>query len=302
METNTNQQTKAADNSQSLSELKAPKSDRKTELIKKKAETIQLADSALAELQTAISLGQPEPLLELLTTMAQFHNYSLRNLMLIMSQNPKATRVAGFRTWKELGRNVKKGEKGIRILAPLIRKKADKGRTPAAGSPSQDKELCGFRIVYVFDLSQTEGEPLPKLSDIQGDPGEHLSRLQQLIHDQGINLEYEDLQGPDGMSKGGTIVIDSKLSPAEDFSVLAHELAHEMLHHGSEKGSLSKTQVETEAEAVSFVVCSAIGVDTRDRTNEYIQLYKGNSEILSNSLARIRKTATKIITSLQQES
>ena len=289
-------------NSEVLSNLKPPKPDRKTELARKKAETAQLAETALADLQAAIAQGQPKPLKDLLATMSRFHNYSLRNLMLIVAQKPEATKVAGFRTWKQLGRNVIKGEKGIRILAPLIRKKIDTVHTPAAISQSQDTELCGFRIVHVFDLSQTDGKPLPTLSEIHGDPGKHLLGLKNLVGKQGIELTYADLRGPEGISKGGSIVIDSRLTPTEEFSVLAHELAHEMLHHGAEKGKQSKQLVETEAESVAYVVCHAFGIDTRDRTNEYIQLYKGNSEVLANSLTSIRKTASKIITGLAESS
>lgn len=288
------------DRENNLATLRTPPTDRKSERLRKQAEIASIAEEALSELQVAVSNGQPEPLKRLLTTMAMFHSYSLRNVILILSQNPDATRVAGFRTWKKLGRQVRKGEKGICILAPMTGQKADNEGTPEAGDQSQKQRLIGFRIVYVFDVSQTEGDPLPTLSQIQGQPGKHLVKLRDLIRFQGIQLEYQSLNQAKGISKGGKIVMDSKLGKAEEFAVLAHELAHEMLHHGDDKRELSQTQCETEAEAVAYVVCSAFDIDSKDRSNEYIQLYKGNTELLSDSLEAIRMTATSIIGELRE--
>ena len=148
----------------------------------------------------------------------------------------------------------------------------------------------------MFDVSQTDGQELPMPSRVQGDPTEHVARLEKLIASEGIVLEYADLSEYDGRSLGGTIIIREGLTPAEDFSVKVHELAHEFLHHSPEK--FSKTQVETEAEAVAFVVSSDIGLDANTAYSDYIQLYKGDKETLMRSIQRIKDTSGRILEGL----
>ena len=128
-------------------------------------------------------------------------------------------------------------------------------------SEAKRKLLYGFRLVSVFDISQTEGEPLPDIGQVQGDPGQHLPMLRSLIIDRGIQLDYEDLGGAEGVSRGGSIAIQRGLEPAKEFLVLAHELAHEMMHRGDRRDATSKRQRELEAEAVGYVVSQAFGVD-----------------------------------------
>lgn len=112
----------------------------------------------------------------------------------------------------------------------------------------------------------------------------------------GIELTHDVIPGgAEGVSKGGSIVIAPGLETAEEFAVLAHELAHELLHKDEERRTRSKTVKETEAEAVSFVVCQAIGLDCSTRSSDYIQLYQGDAETLSESLDAIQKTAASII-------
>src|ERR1700730_16742632 len=126
----------------------------------------QIAGKAIEELSHALEAGHSEKLREYLGAMARFHRYSLHNIMLIASQRPDASHVAGFQTWKQLGRFVKKGAKGILILAPvLLRKQAE--------SENQEKETDStpirFRAVYVFDVADTDGKPLPELGNAEGD-------------------------------------------------------------------------------------------------------------------------------------
>ena len=111
--------------------------------------------------------------------MAKFHRYSFQNILLIARQSPQATRVAGFHTWRSVGRFVKKGEKGLMILAPLVRKV----ESADACSTEKESRIFGFRAVYVFDVNQTDGAPLPTIGVAQGEPGEYLSRLEQLVHE-----------------------------------------------------------------------------------------------------------------------
>jgi len=133
---------------------------------------------------------------------------------------------------------------------------------------------------------------------VQGDPTRYQEMLGNFISDSGITLEYSDTLHAHGCSTGGKITIRSGLSPAQDFSVKVHELAHEFLHHTG--GKLSKTQKETEAEAVAYVVCQSIGLDTNTAFSDYIQLYKGQKETLINSIQRIKDVSGKILQALSQ--
>jgi antirestriction protein ArdC len=213
--------------------------------------------------------------------------------MLIALQKPSATHVAGFHSWKKLGRFVNKGENGIVIIAPLVYKKETVENDD--NSPNV-AEINGFKAAYVFDISQTDGDELPEFARVQGDPTRYQEMLGALISANGITLEYSASLHADGCSSGGKITIRSGLSPAQDFSVKVHELAHEFLHHTGEK--LSKTQEETEAEAVAYVVCQSIGLDTNTAFSDYIQLYKGDKDTLINSIQRIKDISGRILAGL----
>jgi antirestriction protein ArdC len=266
----------------------------------KKEEAKQLADQALTDLQQELEAGRSETLQRYLDTMSRFHGYSFGNCMLIGRQMPDATFVAGFRRWLELGRYVRKGEKGIGILAPLVyRKRNDEAEDGEEGGPS----VRGFKIVHVFDVSQTEGDELPELARIQGEPGELLPALERLVRDGGIELKTEEMSaGTKGVSRKGEIAIAEGLPEVERFAVLAHELAHEWMHDEEQRKCLAKTVRETEAEAVSYVVCRAFGLDCSTRSSDYIQMYRGDAATLTESLDRIQKTATRMIESLSQAS
>ena len=263
----------------------------------KKEEAQELTKQALADLEAELEAGCSETLTRYLDTMSRFHTYSWHNCLLILSQQPEATHVAGFRRWLKLGRHVRKGEKGIGIVAPLIYRK----REEDDGGDDSDRVLRGFKIVHVFDVSQTEGEELPELAQIHGDPGELLDSLERLIQESGIELKEEaSLDGAKGVSRTGEIAIVQGLSPAERFAILVHELGHEWMHTQEHRKNLSKTVLETEAEAVSYVVCRSFGFDCSTRSSDYIQMYRGDAATLIQSLERIQKTATRIIEALSQ--
>lgn len=256
----------------------------------------KLADDAIENLAAALKAGKSETLTAYLAAMGRFHNYSFGNVMLIVSQKPDATHVAGFNTWRSFDRFVKKGEKGIVIIAPMLIKPKE------VSNSDEDGRILRFKAVYVFDVSQTDGQPLPEFARVGGNPNGHTDRLKALVTSQGITLEYaESLGGAHGLSHGGRIELLSGLSPAEEFSVLAHELAHEMLHKGDRRTGTSKTVRETEAEAVAFVVSQAIGLETGTATSDYIQLYAGNTETLAGSLDLIQKTAAEIIAAISSD-
>ena len=253
----------------------------------------QIVSAAIEQLSQALERGHSETLRNYLAAIGRFHRYSLRNVMLIASQNPTATHVAGFHAWHKLGRFVKKGEKGILILAPIVRAKS---QSVEQTETDESSTAVAFRAAHVFDISQTDGQELPEIGNVKGDPREYRDRLGKFVIDQGILLEYsQDIAPARGTSAGGKITLLPGQSPAEDFSTLAHEVAHELMHRDERRASTSKRSRETEAEAVAFVVCQATGLETGSAAQDYIQLYEGDAKLLSESLEYIQHTATRIL-------
>jgi hypothetical protein len=248
-----------------------------------------------------LEAGQSDALTNYLTAMSRFHNYSFGNVLEIARQMPTATRVAGFWTWKNLGRSVNAGEKGIRILAPIVGVKRKKDSEAEKDITKQNtRALLGFRNAYVFDVSQTNGVDLPEMHEVSGDPGENIDRLATFLKSQGIRLLYNEKIAPAlGMSYGGRIAILPGQSKAEEFSTLVHETAHEMLHKAERRTATTKTVRETEAEAVAFVVGKAVGLITGTASADYIQLYHGNASLLAESLEVIQQTASVILAALE---
>jgi hypothetical protein len=248
-----------------------------------------------------LEAGQSDALTNYLTAMSRFHNYSFGNVLEIARQMPTATRVAGFWTWKNLGRSVKAGQKGIRILAPIIGVRRKKDEEAEKDITKQNtRVVLGFRNAYVFDVSQTDGVDLPELHEVTGDPGENINRLAAFLKAQGIQLVYNEKIGPAlGMSYGGRIAILPGQSKAEEFSTLVHETAHELLHKAERRTATTKTVRETEAEAVAFVVGKAVGLVAGTASADYIQLYHGNASLLAESLEVIQQTSGVILAALE---
>lgn len=262
----------------------------------KSARARQVIGQALGSLAEDLKNGKSEGYRRFLSVMARFHGYSFGNIMLIMSQRPNATRVAGYRTWQKLGRQVRKGEKGITIMAPMLFK-------PKEAGASDEDAFLRFRAVTVFDITQTDGEALPEPPRVSGDPGHHWDRLTGFVEAEGIAIRYESLGSVQGMSRGGTIALNDELDEAERFSVLVHEIAHEFMHQGPNRTEPRppKAVRELEAESVAFVVCTAVGMKTGTASSDYIQSHGGNAELLGQSLQRIQKTAERILEGLLGE-
>jgi hypothetical protein len=267
---------------------------------------LQTAKEAIAAnvqaLIEQLEQGHSEGLTAYLTAMGRFHNYSFGNILEIARQRPDAQRVAGLYAWNQLGRKVKKGERGIRILAPVIGVKRKRDAEAEKDIRTQNQAiLVGFRSAYVFDVSQTEGKELPELSErVTGNVGEYRERLVDFILAQGIQLEFKESITPAlGMSYGGKIAILPGQSPAEEFSTLVHEASHELLHKAERRTATTKTVRETEAEAIAFVVGKTIGLDTGRASADYIHLYHGNAALLTESLEVIQKTSAVMLSALE---
>jgi hypothetical protein len=259
----------------------------------------KVTNQAIEQLITALNEGRSETLTQYIAAIGRFHCYSFRNVMLIASQNPAATHVAGFHTWHKLGRFVKKGEKGILILAPVARRK---NAIKEQNDTDESSTAVGFRAAYVFDISQTDGQELPAIGSVNGDPREYRERLAKFVRELSIALEYSGEIAPArGTSAGGKITLLPGQSPAEEFATLTHELAHELMHRSERRSRTSKRTRETEAEAVAYILCQAIGLETGSAAQDYIQLYDGDAQLLTESLEHIQQTANQILDAISTE-
>jgi antirestriction protein ArdC len=241
-----------------------------------------------------------------LNAMAQFHRYSWGNQLIIACQLPPASsgQVAGFHTWRRLGRHVKKGAKGVAILAPCVyRRKADDNEEDGSAS----KSVIGFRTTYVFSESDTEGLPLPTLTcGAESGGDELLSRLEWVTEEElNIILNYEEIKEPgvEGYSAGGSIVIRESLRPTTKAGTLVHELAHELLHQRnkqSDTANKSRQQRELEAEAIAYVVMRHFGID--HVACNYLATYRIDSIQIKQSLQTISTTAKFLIAAIDPQS
>jgi hypothetical protein len=268
--------------------------------------TQQFIKQGIDHLMQQLEAGKSEALTAYLGAMARFHNYSFGNILAIARQRPAATRVAGIRTWNELGRFVKKGEKGIQILAPVI---GHRRRKDAAEQEARDGEakpapvLIGFRAVYVFDLEQTEGKDIPEFGhSASGEVGVHRDRLVAFLDSQSIKLEFNEKIAPAlGISYGGRIALLPGQSKAEEFVTLVHECSHELLHKTERRTMTTPTVRETEAEAVAFIVGQAVGLEMGTASSDYIQMYAGDAALLTESLEVIQRTSAVILAAILTE-
>jgi len=273
-------------------------------------EVNQRTKEALDFLVAALESGHSDVLTAYLSAMAKFHTYSFGNILLIARQKPDASNVAGIRTRNSLGRFVKRSEKGIFILAPMIgfrgsRQKeiaTDINSDNSADERKQEPQIVGFRAVYVFDITQTEGKELATLTEVSGDVSGYRDRLFKFVEGQNVELSFSERIAPaKGLSHGGKITLLSGMQHAEEFSTLVHEIAHEMLHRGERRTSTTKQVRETEAEAVAFVVCQSIGLRNGTASQDYIQLWHGDANLLRESLEAVQHTAAVILGGIAPE-
>lgn len=251
-----------------------------------------------------------------LSCLSKFHSYSLNNTLLILSQKPEASLVAGYRAWQtNFNRHVNKGEKGLMILAPvttkedrLMNKHDENGNVilDESGNPVQEMRvvnLTHFKATTVFDISQTSGDPLPSLvHDLTGSSNEVKAIIQTIQSVCTIPIEFktetEDLSFMTG-AKGyysprkDEIVINKDLEDLQTAKTLIHEYAHSLLHKETDK---NQSQREIEAESLAFVICDHFGIDTSEYSFGYIASYanKDYSE-LKSILVNIQSKAHEMI-------
>lgn len=263
-----------------------------------------VCEDYIAELIAEISETRNEQrFLDYLDFCSRFHRYSFRNRVLIWFYKPDATFVAGFKAWQKMGRKVKKGASGIPIFAPMaIRKHKEMDETIEDEADDRDFFLR-FKVVYVFDVSQTEGDPLPEM-DILKVYGETqlLGPLEDFTKAQGIVLTYSDKSldflKAAGVSVSGGIQVKVSLDDSQRFYVLSHELAHELLHDLQARKTLPTKVKELEADATAYVVSRHFGLKTQ--SSAYLSLYKVEEVDVKESLARIVSTASKIICGIHE--
>ncbi|MBC1890074.1 toprim domain-containing protein [Listeria booriae] len=245
-----------------------------------------------------------------LRTMSKFHTYSYRNVMLILSQNPDATRVAGYKSWKNnFNRQVQSGEKGIKIIGYVPRKVEQEVTKMVNGKERKVKEtvtIPGFSPMTVFDISQTKGDPLPTLTtELKGDIKDFDKLFQAIEKSTTFSVEFEEMEPA---QKGycsfwdDRIAIKKGMSPVHTIKTLIHEVAHSILH--DPKNVIENTdrrRKEIEAESVAFVICSKYGIDTSDYSFPYLASYSSSHELeeLKQSFDKIQKQSSALIEKIE---
>jgi antirestriction protein ArdC len=253
-----------------------------------------------------MALTSSEAWLAYLRGMARFHRYSPTNVAMILNQRPDATQVAGFRVWQSMGRQVRKGSKGIAIWAPCSYKVE---RQDADGEITEAKTLGGFRLAYVFDVADTDGEPLPEAPEaaqatlLAGEaPAGMWDYLAGQVAKHGYKLELvPDLGGPNGRTTwAGRLVqvVDDGRDAASMAKTLAHELGHVLLH-ADMVGSGCPEAKEVEAESVAYLIGSAFGLDTTDYSLGYVTSWSGGDHrVILATAKRVMEAVTSALADL----
>ena len=257
---------------------------------------------------------------EYLKTMSKFHEYSLNNTILISMQKPNATLVAGYKAWQNLhGRQVIKGEKAIKILAPApykvkveqnkINAKTGKVELDIHGKPIKEIveiQVPKFKVVNVFDIQQTQGRELPTLgsSELKGSVNKYELLFKALNETCPVPIAFEKITSS---AKGyfsqqnQRIAIKEGMSQIQTIKTIIHEMAHEKLHNNENEKTRSSKEVE--AESVAYVICQHFGIDTSDYSFSYIAAWSSGKQTpeLKESLETIRKAASEMIVNIDEK-
>ena len=288
--------------------------DRAAYIESKKDEVKGLLDTLTANVKALSSSDDWKKYLKFQTF---FRRYSFNNVLLISIQCPNATAVAGYRTWQKAGRQVKKGAKSIKILAPIVRKFNVKAENDQGQMEETEKKSLYFRAVPVFDVSQTEGEPLPTaqrctlLSGNEAEAAEAFDTLLSFASDLGYKVEDEKLaEGLNGyvdFSAAKRIVLRAGNPKLQKAKTLAHEIAHVLLHSTPEArkdiNHDSSDYREVEAESVAFCVMNAFGLDSGSYSFGYVATWSGgDAKKIQQSASRIQKAVCQILDAVLPES
>ena len=257
---------------------------------------------------------------EYISAMSKFPRYSINNCILIASQLPEASLVCGFRKWQtEFNRTVNKGEHGIMILAPIKGKtevveevfdENNKAVVDENGNQKTEKvtrEYQTFRPVYVFDVSQTSGDPLPTLASELNETVDSFDEMKSvLISISPVPVSFETINGGANgyySPTAGKIVIDERLPQLQMLKTMVHEIAHATLGHGSKEDKWDRQTKEVQAESVAYWVTQMIGLDTSDYSFGYISGWSKDKEVseLKESLDVIKQTADKLSSSIEEK-
>ena len=251
----------------------------KTDYQQKNAQVLTTLENLKKDIQNITE----EEYIQFLSLASQFHNYSFNNILLIYSQYPEASQVASFKKWKEKNRFVKKGEKAIKILAPIIYKTTTKHKVlqEKNNNTNEDKmQLWGFISVPVFDISQTEWKCIERGMTVSSDTlfEEILAFVNDI--DSNLTIELKPLQVKIGGSYNRSeslIVLNKNLNKIENTSTLLHELSHHLLEQWWDDES-SRTEDEQEAETLTHLFCNHFGVERKSKF--YLKWWGGVSENL----------------------
>lgn len=260
----------------------------------KKNQVKDLTDRLKKGVEEVFTSGKYAAYLEML---AKFHNYSFRNCLLIAMQDPTASRVASYKKWQELGRQVRKGEKGIKILVPLFRKKAN--AEDADEEPERLFYAC--KVGNVFDIAQTDGDELPEIAQsLNAEVVGYAEIIRKLESVSPLPVIYQTLVNENAAVRGGTyygehIAIKGGMSEADKIKTLIHEIAHAVIHDGDEEKDRHTKEVE--AESIAYVVSAALGIDASQYSFGYVANWgaEQTAETLTASLETIRNTANEIL-------
>lgn len=252
-----------------------------------------------------LSQGKSETLIKYLKMVSRFHNYSFHNQILISLQKPEATRVAGFNKWKQVNCFVKKGEKGIQILAPRISKYKEENNariylsTIDAKKEADTKESISFFPVYVFDVSQVDGETkdIEFFIPLGNTEEENYLSLKDIIEKQNIKV-IEKTISEEGISTGGKIYIKQENDYNNKMLTLIHEWAHEIMHKKERKQQ--QKERELEAEAVSFIVSNYLDI-TNPFSSDYILEWGNTKEEFLKRMDTIKITSQTMIEIIEKE-
>jgi antirestriction protein ArdC len=260
-------------------------------------------------------LARSHAWLRMLQVAARFPRYSPSNVLLIAMQRPDASRLAGIRLWNSLGRRVRKGEKGVAILAPCLYKGQQEkvsSELPTKGSDDGPGEigrrtLRGFRVVHVFDVAQTEGEPLPEVAPsllLGAAPARLWESLAGLVERDAYSLERGDCGGANGFTRFDErlIRIRDDVEPAQASKTLAHELGHVRAEHDTRFADQYRRSVacrgvaEVEAESIAFLVAASAGLDSSNYTVPYVAGWAGGDvDLLKGTATRVLAVSRAIV-------